>query len=119
MPLDAEVDLRSIASKCNGYVGADLQALCREAAMSALTKGFKEGVDSQTKLIGLAEWEEALLNVGPSIVRGTAAAEVPKVSWADIGGLFDVKVYLHTLHSTLRPNYFAIVYRTLLTFCKP
>ncbi|BBN06363.1 hypothetical protein MPTK1_3g20500 [Marchantia polymorpha subsp. ruderalis] len=91
LPLDAEVDLRSIASKCNGYVGADLQALCREAAMSALTKGFKEGVDSQTKLIGLAEWEEALLNVGPSIVRGTAAAEVPKVSWADIGGLFDVK----------------------------
>ncbi|KAL3693889.1 hypothetical protein R1sor_007540 [Riccia sorocarpa] len=91
LPLDKGVDLQAIAARCNGYVGADLQALCREAAMSAVKKDLSEGVGSKTRPIGLAEWEEALVNVGPSIVRGTAAAEVPKVSWEDIGGLVEVK----------------------------
>ncbi|KAL7265263.1 hypothetical protein ACSBR1_003095 [Camellia fascicularis] len=36
LPLDPSVDLRSIAASCNGYVGADLEALCCEAAMSAV-----------------------------------------------------------------------------------
>lgn len=91
LPLDRGLDLHAIAARCNGYVGADLQALCREAAMSALKKDLR-GVGPQTKLIGLAEWEEALINVGPSIVRGIVATEIPKVSWEDIGGLVDVKV---------------------------
>ncbi|CAM6104838.1 unnamed protein product [Calypogeia fissa] len=91
LPLDGMVDLHRIATMCNGYVGADLQALCREAAMSALKKGLKEGLkEGQVKLVGMDEWEDARKNVGPSIVRGTAA-EVPKVSWEDIGGLHDVK----------------------------
>ena len=39
LPLAADVDLNSLAAQCAGYVGADLAALCREAAMAALTTG--------------------------------------------------------------------------------
>lgn len=37
LPLAADVDLDKLAVECNGYTGADLAALCREAAMAALT----------------------------------------------------------------------------------
>jgi SpoVK/Ycf46/Vps4 family AAA+-type ATPase len=80
-----------VAAMCNGYVGADLQALCREAAMSAVKRALKGPNPDQINLVGMEEWDEARKNVGPSIVRG-AAAEVPRVSWEDIGGLHEVKV---------------------------
>lgn len=98
LPVDRAVDLRNVAAMCNGYVGADLHALCREAAMSALRKALKEGrvKEGDVHLVGMEEWEEARSNVGPSVVRGTAA-EVPAVSWEDIGGLHAVKVRRHTI----------------------
>ena len=37
LPLASDVDLNQLAAICNGYTGADLAALCREAAMAALT----------------------------------------------------------------------------------
>lgn len=90
LPLDPSVDLQSIASSCNGYVGADLEALCREAAMFAAKEHPDEtqgGVFSLT----MDDWIHAKSKIGPSITRGVTV-EIPKVSWDDIGGLKDLKV---------------------------
>eukprot|EP00850_Spirogloea_muscicola_P023078 SM000327S12482 [mRNA] locus=s327:102417:105765:+ [translate_table: standard] len=85
LPLEPSVDMDALATRCRGYVGADLAALCREAAMAALRK---QG------LVGASEWEEALSRVGPSVARSSASFasqdEVP-VTWKDIGGLHNVK----------------------------
>lgn len=88
------MDLVAVAKMCNGYVGADLQALCREAAMSALS--HDEGV----RPVEMKDFEEAHKKVGSSIVR-SSAAEVPEVSWSDIGGLHDVKVQFRSLRRFL------------------
>jgi transitional endoplasmic reticulum ATPase len=42
MPLDNDVNLREIASLTEGYTGADLEALCKEAGMAAIREGAKE-----------------------------------------------------------------------------
>lgn len=84
--LDPNVDLQAIAASCNGYVGADLEALCREATMSALNKA---SVDSQ-HIITVDDWKHGRSVVGPSITRGVTV-EIPRVSWDDIGGLKDLK----------------------------
>lgn len=92
LPLDPSVDLQSVASSCNGYVGADLEALCREAAMFAAKEHPDEnqgGVFSLT----MDDWIHAKSKVGPSITRGVTV-EIPKVSWDDIGGLKDLKIKL-------------------------
>ncbi|KAL0761382.1 hypothetical protein Bca101_077532 [Brassica carinata] len=82
--LDASVDLQAIATSCNGYVGADLEALCREATISA----SKRSVDSL--ILTLQDFKIAKSVVGPSITRGIAV-EIPKVTWDDVGGLKDLK----------------------------
>ncbi|XP_073059359.1 cell division control protein 48 homolog B [Primulina eburnea] len=84
--LDPNVDLQAIAASCNGYVGADLEALCREATMSALNKASE---DSQ-HIITMDDWKHARSVVGPSITKGVTV-EIPRVSWDDIGGLKDLK----------------------------
>ncbi|MCD7461571.1 Cell division control protein 48 B [Datura stramonium] len=88
--LDASVDLRAVATSCNGYVGADLEALCREAAMSAVRKCSDSNLDDGSYSINMEDWKHARLVVGPSITRGVTV-EIPKVSWEDIGGLKDIK----------------------------
>lgn len=95
LPLDESVDLAAVATMCSGYVGADLQALCREAAMSALCHSMTATGGKGIKPVGMNDFLEARKKVGPSIVRGIAA-EVPEVSWNDIGGLHEVKVPPHT-----------------------
>ncbi|KAJ7529964.1 hypothetical protein O6H91_15G072500 [Diphasiastrum complanatum] len=90
LPMHGNVDLHVIAEQCNGYVGADLQALCREAAMCALRKSVIDMDEHETGSIGMEDWLEARAKVGPSLVRGIAS-EIPKVSWEDIGGLHDIK----------------------------
>lgn len=89
--LDSSVDLKSLAASCNGYVGADLEALCREATKSALKRSSGEDLNGTGPLLKLEDWECARSIVGPSITRGITV-EVPKVSWDDIGGLKDLKV---------------------------
>ncbi|CAK7355931.1 unnamed protein product [Dovyalis caffra] len=86
--LDANVALQAIAASCNGYVGADLEALCREATMSALNSS-DTNEDAGLQLT-MDDWKHAKSVVGPSITRGVTV-EVPKVSWEDIGGLKDLK----------------------------
>lgn len=76
---------------CNGYVGADLEALCREAAMSAVQRSNAIVENDDMWCITMDDWKLARTIVGPSITRGVTV-EIPKVSWDDIGGLNDLKV---------------------------
>nr|VDD38356.1 unnamed protein product [Brassica oleracea] len=85
LSLDPSVDLQAVATSCNGYVGADLEALCREATISA----SKRSVDSL--ILTLQDFKIAKSVVGPSITRGIAV-EIPKVTWDDVGGLKDLKL---------------------------
>lgn len=91
LPLDPGIDLQAVAASCNGYVGADLEALCREAAMSALERSKVIVENDGLWCITMDDWKLARSIVGPSITRGVTV-EIPKVSWDDIGGLNDLKV---------------------------
>nr|GLL34147.1 cell division control protein 48 homolog B isoform X2 [Ipomoea trifida] len=90
LPLDPNVDLRAIAASCNGYVGADLEALCREATMSAARRSSTSNQEDGSWDVTMDDWKHARSVVGPSITRGVVV-EVPKVSWEDIGGLKGIK----------------------------
>ena len=61
MPINNEVDLKKLASKTKGYVGADIEGVCREAAMIALRE------DMQTKEVSMDHFLKALEVVKPSI----------------------------------------------------
>ncbi len=61
MPLGEDVNLESLAQTTKGYSGADIQALCREAALSALRK------DIASKSVPFADFNEALKKIGPTI----------------------------------------------------
>lgn len=99
MPLGEDVDLERIAASTHGFVGADLEALSREAAMSALRRvmagaelGHAQIAYEQmlTLRVTADDFEAAQREVAPSALR-EIAAEVPDVGWADVGGLEDVK----------------------------
>ncbi|KAK0573039.1 hypothetical protein LWI29_002150 [Acer saccharum] len=90
IPLEANVDLQAIAASCNGYVGADLEALCREATMSAVKRSSDADECASVFCVTMEDWKQARSVVGPSITRGVTV-EIPKVSWEDIGGLRDLK----------------------------
>ncbi|CAN6972188.1 unnamed protein product [Brassica rapa subsp. trilocularis] len=82
--LDPSLDLQAIATSCNGYVGADLEALCREATISASKRS------SDSLILTSQDFKVAKSVVGPSITRGITV-EIPKVTWDDVGGLKDLK----------------------------
>lgn len=101
MPLDKSVNLVKYSSLTHGFVGADLAALCKEAAMARLRKEFPnlklpEGDnrlsdDSLKKLfITDKDFKDALTYVQPSGMR-EVYVETPNVKWSDIGGLQEVK----------------------------
>ncbi|MEM3193484.1 MAG: AAA family ATPase, partial [Candidatus Bathyarchaeia archaeon] len=102
MPLAEDVDLERIASITHGFVGADLAALCKEAAMRALRRILPE-IDFEKDTIPaeilnkitvtMNDFMEALKDVEPSAMR-EVLVEVPNVRWDDIGGLKDVKLEL-------------------------
>ncbi len=106
MPLADDVDLDRIAEITHGYVGADLEALSREAAMAALRKIFPD-IDFELKEIPyetlqalevtMDNFREALREVEPSVMR-EVFVEIPNVGWEDVGGLEDVK---QTLRETV------------------
>lgn len=95
MPL-VDVDIAAVAAAAHGCVGADLQALCREAAMSALRR-FVIAAPIDGDLSGLTvtmvDFQAALALVRPSVTR-EAYIEVPDVTWDDIGGLESAKTAL-------------------------
>jgi transitional endoplasmic reticulum ATPase len=102
MPLAEDVDLPHLAAKTHGFVGADLSALTREAAMQALRRALPH-VDPETGdipadiLTGLyvlkEDFDAALNDVSPSALR-EVYVERPNVRWDDVGGLSKVKSQL-------------------------
>ena len=99
MPLAEDVTLERVAAITHGFVGADLEALCREAAMTAL-RGIMPTIDFAAaqipyeKLYALEVTMDhflgALAEVEPSAIR-EVFTEIPNVGWDDVGGLDDVK----------------------------
>jgi transitional endoplasmic reticulum ATPase len=100
MPIDKTVDLDKLASVTHGFVGADLSALAKEAAMVILRKiipkipAKEDAVIPEELLKELVisdkEFEEALKVVRPSAMR-EVLVETPNVKWTDVGGLDKVK----------------------------
>ena len=103
MPLDKDVDLNWLADITYGYVGADIMAVCKEAAMSALRRVLPE-IKWKTEeelpkevieklVVKKEDFENALKMVEPSAMR-EVLIEIPKVKWEDIGGLEEIKQQL-------------------------
>ncbi len=101
MPLAEDVDLDELAELTVGFVGADLEALCKEAAMHALRSRMEKGdIDIEAEEIPEEVLEnlkvtredflEALKNIEPSAMR-EVLVEVPNVRWEDVGGLEHAK----------------------------
>jgi transitional endoplasmic reticulum ATPase len=102
MPLAADVDLRHLAAITHGFVGADLEALCREAAMICLRRimpaidfaAAQIPYEALMKLeVHMGDFLEALREVEPSAIR-EVFVEVPEVHWEDVGGLDEIKQQL-------------------------
>ncbi|HDN83014.1 MAG TPA: AAA family ATPase [Candidatus Altiarchaeales archaeon] len=102
MPLDDDVDLKEIAEKTLGFTGADIEALCKEAAMKAIKehlptiKSIEERIPTEIleKIkVKRKHFLEALNQVEPSAMREVLINK-PKVTWNDIGGLEEVKELL-------------------------
>ena len=100
MPLDKDVKLDVLAGKTHGFVGADLSALAKEAAMSVLRKKLPDlKVDDEKEIsrdvldkliITNDDFEESLKVVRPSAMR-EVLVETPNIGWNDIGGLEKTK----------------------------
>ncbi|XP_040602126.1 spermatogenesis-associated protein 5-like protein 1 isoform X1 [Mesocricetus auratus] len=92
MPISSHIDLGLLAEMTVGYVGADLTALCREAAMCALLK-HEENQDAPT--IEETDFLDALKKIQPSSFRSSIGLmDIKPVAWEQIGGLEDVKLKL-------------------------
>jgi transitional endoplasmic reticulum ATPase len=99
MPLEADVDQKRIAAISHGFVGADLEYLCKEAAMKCLRRLLPELNLEEEKLppetldkliITQNDFDQAIKDVMPSAMR-EVFIESPDVKWEDIGGLEGVK----------------------------
>jgi transitional endoplasmic reticulum ATPase len=95
MPLAANVELPQLAALTPGFVGADLEMLCKEAAMTCLREVLPQLDFTQKKVpyeiltglqVTMEHFRGALKEVEPSAVR-EVAVEIPAVSWQDVGGL--------------------------------
>lgn len=99
MKLNDQVDLEAIARDTHGYVGADLAALCTEAALQCIREKMDvidledENIDAEilnSMAVTNDHFKTALGISNPSALRETVV-EVPNVNWDDIGGLEGVK----------------------------
>uniref|UniRef100_A0A7N9ASA3 Transitional endoplasmic reticulum ATPase n=1 Tax=Mastacembelus armatus TaxID=205130 RepID=A0A7N9ASA3_9TELE len=105
MKLADDVDLERVAAETHGHVGADLAALCSEAALQTIRKKMTlidledESIDADllnSLAVSMDDFQWALSQSNPSALRETIA-EVPQVNWEDIGGLDEVKRELQEL----------------------
>jgi len=102
MPLEKEVDLDRMADLTHGYAGADLAALCKEAAMNSLRRLLPR-IDLDLEAIPAEilseisitreDFDQAFRELVPSVMR-EVMLETPDVGWDDIGGLEDAKQQL-------------------------
>jgi hypothetical protein len=119
MKLDEDVDPEAIARETHGFVGADIAALCTEAAMQCIREKMDlidiedEEIDAEildSMAVNQDHFRHALGVSNPSSLRETVV-EVPNISWDDIGGLEEVKVSCcYNLHD------FALHQTSCLTF---
>ena len=105
MPLAADVDIPRLAETTHGFTGADVAALCREAAMAALRRVLpKVDLDAAPLpyeqlldlYVSMSDFYAALKEVEPSALR-EVMVEVPEIGWDDIGGLSNVKQELREI----------------------
>ena len=99
MPLEKDVDLGTIANMSHGFVGADLQAVAKEAGIRALRKVLPE-IDLTTEnipsdilkkiVVTMDDFLSVIKEIEPSALR-EVFVEIPDVKWEDIGGLAEVK----------------------------
>ncbi|MGB3944913.1 MAG: CDC48 family AAA ATPase, partial [Methanothrix sp.] len=94
MPIDGSVDLDDLADRTNGFVGADVSALCKEAAMKVLRRHLPEisfdddipqEVLDEMSVTG-QDFENALKEIEPSAMR-EVLVEISDVGWRDVGGI--------------------------------
>ncbi|MBI2067697.1 MAG: CDC48 family AAA ATPase [Deltaproteobacteria bacterium] len=106
MPLAEDVSLEKLSDITHGYVGADLEALAREAAMVCLRESMEKGDITleevpyeviETLEVTHPQFMKAMNEVEPSAIR-EISIESPNVHWSDVGGLEDVK---RTLRETV------------------
>ncbi|MFX0085355.1 MAG: CDC48 family AAA ATPase [Candidatus Hodarchaeota archaeon] len=101
MPLSDDVDLKDLAARTHGFVGADIAALTKEAAMHTLRKvlpkiDFDKPLTPEILLklvVSKSNFYEALKSTEPSAMR-EVLLEIPNIKWEDIGGLENVKQQL-------------------------
>lgn len=102
MPLAEDISLSTLAEITHGFVGADLEALCREAAMNSLRRILPDidfslasiPYEQIAKLeVHMDDFSAALREVEPSAIR-EVFVEVPNVRWQDVGGLSETKARL-------------------------
>ncbi len=99
MPLTEDVDLERLSSVAHGFVGADLEGLCKEAAMKTLRRVLPELNLQEDKLtpeflnklqVTNDDFQNALKDITPSAMR-EVYIETPDIHWSDIGGLDAIK----------------------------
>ncbi|WP_435070244.1 AAA family ATPase [Haloplanus sp. C73] len=93
MPMTEDVDLDRLAERTHGFVGADLESLVTEAAMSALRRARREGTETAAISVGRADFETAMAAVDPSAMR-EYVSETPTEGFESVGGLDDAKATL-------------------------
>src|ERR671911_1160877 len=99
MPLNGDVDQEKIANVTHGFVGADLEYLCKEAAMKCLRRLLpklkleEEKVPPETLemlVINMNDFQDAIREITPTAMR-EVYLDLPEVKWDDTGGLNAVK----------------------------
>ena len=116
MPLGSDVDMHRLADITHGYVGADLEALCREAAMTCLRRILPDinfelariPYEQLSRLeVRMDDFLDGFREVEPSTIR-EVFVEVPDVRWDDVGGLSRVKQQL--IEAVLWPLEYSAVF---------
>jgi transitional endoplasmic reticulum ATPase len=119
MPLNSDIDQNKIAAVTHGFVGADLEYLCKEAAMKCLRRLLPELNLEDEKLapevlnklvVTMADFQNAIREITPSALR-EVYIEPPDVKWDDIGGLDTVKRELQ--EAVEWPMHFPEMYKQL------
>jgi len=116
MPLNKDVNFDEIAYKTIGFTGADIEVLCKEAALKSIKPYFAQLKNIQEKVptqildkikVGRQHFVEALKMVEPSAMR-EVLIQKPHVTWEDIGGLDEAKEKLRELVELplIRPDLF-------------
>ena len=93
MPLADDVDIDKLAARTHGFVGADLESLATEAAMTALRRTRHAGEELRAVEVTREDFEAAMTAVEPSAMR-EYVAEQPTTDFDDVGGLTEPKEQL-------------------------